>query len=575
MKSKILQKIKQNRIQLLVLIMVLAVQIFFVTQKEGYHLDEMLSFEMANAEYNPWIVPTQPQGRLAKFMQEEVYGETIGETAGNFIGVVKDVIQNRGGSKLLTYQADVYEEPVWIGREAFQAYITTGQRDQFNLVSVYFNVKDDCHPPVFYMLLHLVSSVFPGKVFAWMGCLINLCTLVGVGVCIMAGGMLLEKYGIFPEGMGKKWGILSAVFYGFSAGAVATTLLIRMYGVLTFCCVLTLYFHVKKWLEGNFDKKNKGLIAITVIGFLTQYFFLFYCILLAAVTVILLWWKKRKQEALYYIRSMVIAAVFGICMFPFAIADVLSGERGVQAFENLGNGWMDFIGRIGSFGKILLQNSFGNLWVGLILLVVTFGTGIGILIKEKKNGSGLLWMFVLPPIGYFLLAAKMSPMFTNRYIMAVFPFVAMLVSLVLAWVFGKCKAYERLMYVMVSVAFAGLLFFYDGMYLYKGYKEQVEASEQYRELSCICLYEGSGYYENLVEFINYEKTLLVTPAELLTRKDVEEINALNEFVIVKKGIIQEQDWQEVLELYRWEVAEVLIEDGAYHDTVYLCRRMER
>lgn len=568
----ILEKIKRNKIQLLVLLLIAAVHVGFVSQKEGYHMDELLSFELANAEYNPWIVPTQPQGRLAKFMQEEIYADTFGETAGNFFGAVKDVLQNRSGSKLLSYQADVYEEPVWISREEFQAYVTTGQRDRFNLISVYFNVKDDNHPPVHFMLLHLISSVFPGTVSVWFGCIINLCTLVGICACMMAGGTLLERHGVLPEGMGKKWGILAAVFYGFSAGAVATTLLIRMYGLMTFCCVLTLYFHVKKWLEGSFDKKNKGLIAITIIGFLTQYFFLFYCILLAVVTVVLLWTKKRIPELKRYIRSMIIAAALGVCLFPFAVADVLSSGRGVEALQNLGNGWMDFFSRIGTFGTILLESCFGNFWLGLVLLTAIAVAGICGLVRSKTTGKGLLWMLLLPPVGYFLLAAKMSPMFTDRYIMAVFPFVAMITALLLVWLCKKCKKYELPLYAIISVAFAGLLFFYDGTYLYEGYEEQLEISEEYKNLSCICLYEGSGYYDNLLEFTNYEKTLLVTPAELLERKDVAELNAMSELVIVKKGIIQEADLQEILRRYQWEVTEVLIEDGACSDTVYLCRR---
>ena len=64
-------------------------------------MDEWISFEMANAEYNPWVVPNQPQGRLAKFVQNEIYGDTFKETAGNLIAEVKDVIVNRGNSKLL------------------------------------------------------------------------------------------------------------------------------------------------------------------------------------------------------------------------------------------------------------------------------------------------------------------------------------------------------------------------------------------------------------------------------------------------------------------------------------------
>lgn len=54
------------------------------SQPEGsYHMDELLSFELANARYNPWIVPTQPEGRLAKFVNEEIEGDSAGEVLEN------------------------------------------------------------------------------------------------------------------------------------------------------------------------------------------------------------------------------------------------------------------------------------------------------------------------------------------------------------------------------------------------------------------------------------------------------------------------------------------------------------
>ena len=64
--------------------------------------------------------------------------------------------------------------------------------------------------------------------------------------------------------------------------------------LLSCLCVALFSVHVEKWKNNWFDKKNRGLIAITVLGFLTQYFFLFYCLLLAAVTaVILLYWHRN------------------------------------------------------------------------------------------------------------------------------------------------------------------------------------------------------------------------------------------------------------------------------------------
>lgn len=100
--------------ELLAVILCLVLMGAGASRKEGYHMDELLSFELANAKYNPWIVPTQPEGRLAKFVDEEIEGDSAGETLENLKNTVTDVLRNRGNSKLLSYKADVYEEPVWI-----------------------------------------------------------------------------------------------------------------------------------------------------------------------------------------------------------------------------------------------------------------------------------------------------------------------------------------------------------------------------------------------------------------------------------------------------------------------------
>ena len=270
--------LKGNKWQIVVLCFVLLIQCVFISQKEGYHMDEILSFQLGNAEYNPWIVPTQPVGRLAKFIHNEIYGENLGETIGNVVNTVKDVLENRGNSKLLSYTADVYDEPVWIDRETFVDYVTVDTSDDFNYLSVYFNVKDDNHPPVHFMLLHTMSSLFKGKVLPFMGCIINAVAVLGICALFMKLGSLLEMHvtGFWGE-HGKKFGMLAALLYGVSGGAVATTLLIRMYGMMTFFCVALLYISLKKYLEKQFDKRNLGLILVTIFGFWTQYFFLFYC----------------------------------------------------------------------------------------------------------------------------------------------------------------------------------------------------------------------------------------------------------------------------------------------------------
>jgi len=115
------------------------------------------------------------------------------------------------------------------------------------------------------------------------------------------------------------------------------------------------------------------------------------------------------------------------------------------------------------------------------------------------------------------------------------------------------------------------VFTYDGSYLYKGYEQQLQIAKEYKDLPCICIYEGSGYYDNLLEFAEYDSTLLVTPKELLGRTE-NDVKQLEEMILVVKHIVPQETLQQILYTYDWEVKQVLVEDGACLDDVLLCVR---
>lgn len=582
--------------EILVLLLAALLLLHGIHEKEGYHMDELLSFELANAEFNPWIVPTQPQGRLAKFVENELRGETLSETWSNLADTVQDVLENRGGSKLLSYRADVYEEPVWIAGEDFRAYVTVGDEDAFHYLSVYFNVKDDNHPPLHFMALHTVSSLFRGKLSPLMGCAVNLVCVLGVMLLLMRLGKAFMRLADC-EKYGRAAGLWAAALYGLSAAALSTTLLIRMYAMVTFFCVALLAVHVDKFFgaelgekERDFSRGNKTMILVTAAGFWTQYFFLFYCLILAAVTALLLWRRGRKRELLFYIRAMVTAAVIGVAAFPFAIADVFSSGRGVEALGSLTAGFAGYGGRLWAFGKIALE----RLGIGCMALLVAAWAVLAVSAWRRRNVqeerskterakaagefSCLLW---IPAGGYFLLAARMSPYLVDRYIMPVFPFLMLgaAAAVCKAWAGwrGAAKSVGGVRAAGAALVLATLAaqlldpLRYQDSYLYTGYDAQREIADAYADCACICVYRGVGYYENLLEFARYEKTLLLTEEELADRQDKASVAGLAQAVVLlKQGTDRERVCATLADEYGLEYQETLLESGgAYGDTILL------
>ena len=456
--------------------------------------------------------------------------------------------------------------------------------DAFDYLSVYFNVKDDNHPPVHFMLLHTMSSLFPGTLSPWLGCTINLiCVGITLWLLLRLGRQLSEIFGM--EEQERLLGILAVLLYGLSTGALASVLLIRMYCLLSCLCVALLSMHVEKWKEHGFDRSNKGLIAITVLGFLTQYFFLFYCLLLAAVTAAGLLCSKRMRELWIYIRSMVVAAVIGLVLFPFAIADVFSSGRGVEALDNLASGFAGYGARLLAFARILADRTVGDLLLGagcamavVLAAVRWYRRSRGQELSMPQAVRGTLCMLIIPVVGYYLLASRMSPYLVDRYVMPVFPMIALLFALLLCCL-GKRLARaagwkERLVGIglmALIIVVQGLrLASYDGEYLYRGYGQQEQLAEEYASLPCICVYAGVGYYENLPEFMYYDRTLLVTAEELAERKDVDSLRMLDRVVVLIKPGVEEETVSSVLrERYGMEPEETLLSEGVHGDNIYL------
>lgn len=578
MKQTRLEKNKMEWILLAVLVMLWCV---IIGQKEGFHMDELISYEMANAEYTPWILPTRPEGRLERYLEEEVYQDTFSGTLSAFFATAKDVVENRGASKLATFEKEDFQEPVWISREEFQDYITTTGHDRFRPDSVYFNVITDNHPPLHFMALNLVCSLFSGKFSPILGCLINLLCLLGIAKLLCDLGELLYEKRIVGQA--------AALLYGTSILGLSTLLLTRMYAMLTLFCVWTAKLVLEKYRSGEFRHHNKLLILATCLGFWTQYFYLLYLIPLAILLVVLLWTEDRKKEVLYFVRSMVIAGAIGLAVYPFAIDDVLHSGRGVEALENLGSG-AGTLARYGTMLQVLGQELFGDgilAVLALVLLAVLIGYRLWLMKKEGKGifadaKQSMLSAFhkerllvLMPALIYFLVVVKAIPYLEDRYIMAIGGFTALFVCGTFYRLAGdrlKDGKGRMAMMLILLCAIVGIL--QSGPnYLYQGYKNQWDKAKEYRNLDCLCVYEGVRYYENLPEFAEYENTLLLTMEELTNRSADERLEKDEELVVLAKRQIDMVELARVLhQKYGFEWSETVETTSPFQDNFVIFRK---
>ena len=168
----------------------------------------------------------------------------------------------------------------------------------------------------------------------------------------------------------------------------------------------------------------------------------------------------------------------------------------------------------------------------------------------------------------------MAPFMVDRYIMAVFPIVILMsvIGLYGFMRFVKVGAGGRVVCISVLLIFSVFkLLHYNGEYLYKGYDETLDMADKYRDLSCICVYDG-GFYDNLLEFTYYEKTLMVTVDELSDYSDLDSIEALQRVLVIVNPHVESEEVQSIMEKYGFSENEQVLAENINGDSYYLYYR---
>ena len=156
---------KYNLMLIFALVIVLAFDIFFVSHKEGYLTEEILSYELSNSEFTPI--------RLTEMLEEG---------------------------------------PVWMSSSEIREHVSFYGNDSFALFSAYRNSASDICPPLYFMMLNgfcVLRAIFSyGTLSPWPGCILN--------IIFMMGSMLIIG-SFFRNVIGQKYlGPVAALFYGLS-----------------------------------------------------------------------------------------------------------------------------------------------------------------------------------------------------------------------------------------------------------------------------------------------------------------------------------------------------------------------
>ena len=557
MLEKINSKKGYNIITIIVLIITVVFMFYWIGQKEGFHEDEIFSYGSSNYKWDNVFQAAGKSDFLNRTIEKYVIGDSIGKTIEN-IGYY---LSHQDEFGKLAGEIHSGDKPVWKTSEDAKDYVTIGEGDVLNYFSVYYNQSRDVHPPLFYMLVHLVSSIAYGIFSKYIIFSINLLFFV-------LSFVVIKK--IF-EMFNKKWlGLIALLLYGLSMGAASTVIFLRMYMMITFFGIAYLYVNLKI-IKNNLEitKKEKWQLFWTILlGFLTQYYF---CILVFGIFVLMFirFIQKKEYKMLKkYIIIHIVSALVGIILFPASIYHIFFSYRGVNLIGNERSILQTIVFYI---ERICEAYSINNILIYVIIALGVIGV-IARVIIAKKNNKKIKNLFaylviIIPTLIYFLVVVKMAPdidaKYAMRYVMPILPELAIIFVLALEAIFRNKKVSYTVTAVAVLVVTISGMLTNEPKYLYKGYNKYVKIAEQYKNLDFVYAVDNAfTHMTSMPEFLIYKKSLIINMNydKLDFLRTDEELQSQDQFILtIKKWMNVEDTLNKILEYTGFSNYEVLLE----------------
>lgn len=531
----------QNRWFLLTVFFLCILMFYFINQKQGFHEDEIFSYGSSNYRYDNVY---RPYG-YAEASQDVFYNQVWNSK--NKITNIKNYFFHY--DTLKTDETLSKEIPIFRQKEDALTYLTIGKGDVLNYFSVYYNQARDVHPPLFYFLVHFVSTIFYGQFSKYIIFTINLVFFVGTLWIIKK---IMEKLNI------EKMAIPTMILYGASMGCISTVMFQRMYMMLTFFSVLYLYLTIKFVQEDFKIEKKYPWIFTILFGFLTQYYFCIYIVFVFLLVSAYLLTKKEYQKLGRYFLVHVIAAVIGILFYPASIYHIFFSYRGLGDGREVAKPIIQSC--IYYFSQIYKLFSMKHLlFLILVLYFILILKNKAKIDREKIFYCSLIF---LPSVMYLFTIAKIAPFlgedYTSRYIMLLFPIIAVGV----AYLFSFATKKQGIFFTISLLLSVNGLYYNEPVYLYKDYQKAMDIATTYKDDYFVYVYDNSfTHLSSLPEFATYKASLIINENNYdFSLLENDELINSNEFILCIKNWLNVEDiLNKVLEGSHYTKYEKLLE----------------
>ncbi len=458
-------------------------------------------------------------------------------------------------------------------------YMAVDEEHCFDYGSVWANQTQDVHPPLYYVLLHTVCSLFPGIFTIWFAGLINI--VFALGTLYFVGKLVRLQI--------EDVRVRRLILLGFvcSTGILSAASFLRMYIMAMFWVTAVTYLLMRQTGHRQDVRFYLPLLLCTVGGALTHYYCIVYTVFISAVYACCLLYKKRFIETLFFSLTQGGGALLSVAIFPAMIRHIFSSARGEQSVDNLiGASASDWGMRIRLFFDMSDRQLFGGIFVYILIAGLLLCAVCGLrfvreeltaLRTEEKTIETMRSLCgIVPLVLYFVLISKIAVYLTDRYM---YPVYAVLYAAVMCAVCRVIKAMAPGRYVCVSALVMALILVNgwrnaDWSYLYRSSQTLLDAAADYADADCVFVYHkpwepNAAYYEAR----QYHSVTFLTEDDLERLRDLD-VSTHYELILMTTDN-DEQVLEEALEMCPYLEAYEHLGEYSYTNTYYLHPAQDR
>ena len=332
----------------------------------------------------------------------------------------------------------------WIDSKTLKDYISVSSKNIFDYKNVYYNQTLDCHPPLFYYIIHTICSFFPNTFSKWYGFSFNIVLFVFVQLLLF----VISKKTFNSD----NYALLTCFIYGFSSCAIDCFIFIRMYSFQSFFYLLYVYF-IMKLLEKNNSIYYYSIILVTILGSLTQYHFYLFCFFIDLTLIII----TERHKILHIVIANIFGFIISNLYFPYFYQHIVNSSNGLDALNIIDRISPCILSISYTLQEFLGLNTTFSIYISLIFVLSLFVFAIVYFVKhyfDKSSYNNMLIVylttfvytaFIFSTINYKYFGIILS----GRYF---FPICPMIIIIIVSFLYKLKKEYLTYFVIILIVS---------------------------------------------------------------------------------------------------------------------------